>query len=155
MCYHFSYRLTVTLNLIYFKITWALSTFLEHMHKTFEINWTNIKGGCQLGRKVVTHDSKSDLSLVYNNANVTYFNVGESVNVGTVWGERKLTLLIYTYLLKEMHIFRFRFPLEKLEISTQKMLKFHWKIVYVQLVNCLNSNGKYVEVPLENCLSTW
>ena len=29
----------------------------------FEINWTNIKGGCQSGRKVVTHDSKSDLPL--------------------------------------------------------------------------------------------
>ena len=33
------------------------------MHKTFEINWTKIKGGCQLGRKVVTHNSKSDLPL--------------------------------------------------------------------------------------------
>ena len=34
------------------------------MHKKFEINWTNIKGGCQSGRKVaVTHNSKSDLPL--------------------------------------------------------------------------------------------
>ena len=33
------------------------------MHKKFEINQTKIKGGCQLGRKVVTHNSKSDLPL--------------------------------------------------------------------------------------------
>ena len=33
------------------------------MHKKFEINRTKIKGGCQLGRKVVTHNSKSDLPL--------------------------------------------------------------------------------------------
>ena len=65
MGYHFSSRLTATLNLcsIYFKITWALSTLLEHMHKKFEINWTKIKGSCQWGRKVVTHDFKSDLPL--------------------------------------------------------------------------------------------
>ena len=36
---------------------------LEHMHKKFEINQTKIKGGCLLGRKVVTHNSKSDLPL--------------------------------------------------------------------------------------------
>ena len=29
----------------------------------FEINWTKIKGGCQSGRKVATHYSKSDLPL--------------------------------------------------------------------------------------------
>ena len=34
------------------------------MHKKFEINQTKIKGGCQSGRKVVPHDSKSDLPLV-------------------------------------------------------------------------------------------
>ena len=33
------------------------------MHKKFEINQTKIKGGCQSGRKVVTHNSKSDLPL--------------------------------------------------------------------------------------------
>ena len=31
--------------------------------KEFEINQTKIKGGCQSGRKVVPHDSKSDLPL--------------------------------------------------------------------------------------------
>ena len=34
------------------------------MHKKFEINQTKIKGGCQLGRKVVTHNSKSHLPLI-------------------------------------------------------------------------------------------
>ena len=64
--YHFSSQLTSTLNLclIYFKITWALVILLDHMHKKFEINRTKIKGGCQAGRKVVPHDSKSDLPLV-------------------------------------------------------------------------------------------
>ena len=34
------------------------------MHKKFEINRTKIKGGCQSGTKVVTHNSKSDLPLI-------------------------------------------------------------------------------------------
>ena len=34
------------------------------MHKKFEINRTMINGGSQSGRKVVTHNSKSDLPLV-------------------------------------------------------------------------------------------
>ena len=29
----------------------------------FEVNQTKIKGGCQSGKKVVPHDSKSDLPL--------------------------------------------------------------------------------------------
>ena len=33
------------------------------MHKKFERNQTKIKGGCQPGRKVVHHDSKSDWPL--------------------------------------------------------------------------------------------
>ena len=33
------------------------------MHKKFEINGTKIKGGCQSGRKVVPHNSMSDLPL--------------------------------------------------------------------------------------------
>ena len=40
-----------------------LAILLEHMHKNFEINRTKIMGGCQSGRKVVTHNSKSDLLL--------------------------------------------------------------------------------------------
>ena len=63
--YHFSSLLTATLNLclIYFKITWEPSILLEHMHKKFEINRTKIKGGCQSGRKEVTHNFNSDLPL--------------------------------------------------------------------------------------------
>ena len=34
------------------------------MHKKFKINRTKIKGGCQSRRKVVNHDSKSDLPLL-------------------------------------------------------------------------------------------
>ena len=34
------------------------------MQKKFEINQTMIKGGFQLGRKVVNHNSKSDFPLV-------------------------------------------------------------------------------------------
>ena len=33
------------------------------MHKKFEINRTKNKGSCQSGRKVVTHNSESDLPL--------------------------------------------------------------------------------------------
>ena len=36
---------------------------VEHIHKNFEINRTKIKGGYKSGRKVVTHDSTSDLPL--------------------------------------------------------------------------------------------
>ena len=66
MGHHFSSQLRANLNLclIYFETTWALTILLEHMQKKFEINRTKIKGGCQSGRKVVTHNSKSDLPLV-------------------------------------------------------------------------------------------
>ena len=33
------------------------------MHKKFEINWTKIKGSCQSGKKVVPHNSMSNLPL--------------------------------------------------------------------------------------------
>ena len=36
---------------------------LQPMHKKFEINRTKIEGGCQSVRKVVPHNSKSDLAL--------------------------------------------------------------------------------------------
>ena len=65
MVYLLSSGVTATLNLclIYFKITWGLAILLDHMHKKFEINRTKIKGGWQSGRKVVAHNSKSDLPL--------------------------------------------------------------------------------------------
>ena len=49
---------------------------LKHMNKKFEINRTKIKGGCQLERKVVPHNSKNDLPLV------TVFGLGRSFIVG-------------------------------------------------------------------------
>ena len=48
---------------------------LEHMHKKFEINRTKINDGCQSGRKVVPHDTKSDLPL----AQLTHSLVDSSV----------------------------------------------------------------------------
>ena len=36
------------------------------MHKKFEVNQTKIKGGSQSGRKVVAHNSKSDLPLAHS-----------------------------------------------------------------------------------------
>ena len=37
---------------------------VEHMHKKFEINRTKIKGPCQSGSKLVSHNSKHDLPLI-------------------------------------------------------------------------------------------
>ena len=45
------------------------------MHRKFEINRTKIKGGCQLGRKVVTHNSKNYLPLGSADAAVVVFAV--------------------------------------------------------------------------------
>ena len=74
MSYHFSFGLTLNLCLIYFKITSALATLLEPMHKKFEINHTKIKSSCQSGIKVVTHDSKSDLPLAYSHTHSGPYN---------------------------------------------------------------------------------
>ena len=45
---------------------------LVHMNKKFEVNQTNIKGSYQSGRKVVPHDSKSDLPLALVNENIVF-----------------------------------------------------------------------------------
>ena len=37
---------------------------LENMQEKFEVNLTKTMGGCQSERKVVTHNSKSNLPLV-------------------------------------------------------------------------------------------
>ena len=39
------------------------SNSMASAHVDFEVNQTKIKGGFQSGRKVVTHNSKSDLPL--------------------------------------------------------------------------------------------
>ena len=65
--YHFSSGLThtATLNLclIYLKLLVHLLKQYGQYSCDFEVNQTKIKGGCQSGRKVVPHDSKSDLPL--------------------------------------------------------------------------------------------
>ena len=42
----------------------------------FEVNQTKIKGSCQSGRKVVTHDSKSDLPL--GDTQIMFFKYGHN-----------------------------------------------------------------------------
>ena len=39
------------------------SNSMVSAHLIFKVNQTKIKGGCQLVRKVISHDSKSDLPL--------------------------------------------------------------------------------------------
>ena len=41
-----------------------ISMASAHVINDFEVNQTKIKGGCQSGRKVVPHNSKSDLALM-------------------------------------------------------------------------------------------
>ena len=45
---------------------------LEHVQKKFVVNRKKIKGGCQSGRKVVIHNSKNDLPLVFKYSTVLY-----------------------------------------------------------------------------------
>ena len=46
------------------------------MHKKCELNQTKIKGCCQSGRKVVPHDSKSDLPLGVKRNTLNRFSFG-------------------------------------------------------------------------------
>ena len=56
------------------------------MHRKFYINRTKIKGGYQSRRKVVTHDFKSDLPLVYQ-LNVQHqLNIQAGVNQTKIKG---------------------------------------------------------------------
>ena len=48
------------------------------MHKKFEINPTKIKGGCQSGRKVVPHDSKTDFNLNHPTSDMEFISIGTS-----------------------------------------------------------------------------
>ena len=111
MGYHFSSWLTAILNLcrINFKITWSLIILLENMHKKFEMNWTKIKGSCQSARKVVTHDSKSDLPLIlmifkityYKNTSFHFSNVSfETLAAALILGLFAIFILVYTVCLQ-------------------------------------------------------
>jgi len=90
------------------KLTWALAILLDHMHKKFDINRTKIKGGCQAGRKVVTHNSKSDLPLV----SCTFLMVG--------WIFRPKNVMLLTMF---THCMRLKFFLLFYEIFTKKGAK--------------------------------
>ena len=56
------------------------------MHEKFEIDWTKIKGGCQSGRKVVTHNCKGDLPLV---SDVEYGDCSERISAAALWFLKK------------------------------------------------------------------
>ena len=62
------------------------------MHKKFEINWIKIKGSCQSGRKVVTHDSKSDLPLVFHRPEYSFSLFSPKKLVDQAMGLLKETL---------------------------------------------------------------
>ena len=51
------------------------------MHKKFEINQTKIKGGCQSGRIVVTHDSKRDLPVVQVDVLQNHMSTSHAIRV--------------------------------------------------------------------------
>ena len=62
------------LCLIYFKI--------------IEINQIKIKGGCQSGRKVVTHNAKSDLPLIVSDFQM----IVKFIKTATVYLDRRLSM---------------------------------------------------------------
>ena len=77
-------RLKATLNLclIYLKLLVHVLQQYCQCSCDFEVNQTKIKGGCQSGRKVVTHTSKSDLPLVYITEKCyVYVNYTSNMNV--------------------------------------------------------------------------
>ena len=51
----------------------------------FEVNQTKIKGGCQLGRKVVTHNSKSDVPLDQRNLPWIAYHINGGGNQKLWW----------------------------------------------------------------------
>ena len=133
--YHFSSRLTATLNicLFYFKITWELAILLEHMHRKFEINRTKIKAGCQSGRKMVTHNCKSDLPL----PNIfCYFRLWYVIKIVTDEKGQNLVLCTGTYLL--ICVALARCALYNLQSITHRPIYIHWRTnVCTMLTNYL------------------
>ena len=75
------------------------------MHKKFEINQTKIKGGCQSGRKIVTHNSKSDLPLVrsYQKMDIdsleSRFSISLFNGISRYRRQKLVTIFIKKYLL--------------------------------------------------------
>ena len=61
------------------------------MHKKFETNRSKIKAGCQSGKKVVTHNSKSDLPLAILLEHMhTKFEINRTKIKGGCQSERKV-----------------------------------------------------------------
>ena len=58
---------------------------MRTIHKKFEINRTKIKGSCQLGRKVVTNNSKSDLPLVRVSTYNVYFSRTDTYELANMY----------------------------------------------------------------------
>ena len=138
MGYLFSSRLIATLNLslIYFKITWALAILLDHRHKKFEINQTKVKVGCQLGRKVVTHNSKSDLPLSELNLS-NIFHPILSVLIGTYLScDKKSFTLIYEFI-ELVHQAKARVGLRPRVLSYLVIQLFSFFVFFVHHPQCI------------------
>ena len=76
------------------------SNSVNSAHVIFEVNRTKIKGGCQSGRKVVTHDSKSALPLVYIPILTQHSRVGNPLNQYN--HSNKINLLTPCYTLTDL-----------------------------------------------------
>ena len=60
------------------------------MHKKFEINTKKMKGSCQSRRKVVTHNSKSDLPLIVYKKKCTFFIRQVFATCFQMWNNSKI-----------------------------------------------------------------
>ena len=125
--YHFCSGLTATLNLcsIYLKLFVHVLKQYGQCSCNFEINQTKIKGGCQSGRKMVPHDSKSNLSLTLLKQNVFLI-------LGTAPNQFRIINILARY--AHEHDFRvmnnvcINFGSEESdspELSGEKMIYFH------------------------------
>ena len=74
------------------------------MRKKFEINETKIKGGRQSGRKIVTHNSKSDLPLKSCNMNslIRYTRSLINLSIELLMAKKKPALIINLVFLHEL-----------------------------------------------------
>ena len=66
-------------------------TIKEHAHENEDKSEKKIKGGCQLGKKVVTHNSKGNLPL----ATTLTFPIGCVKSPGTISEKVQNTLMKY------------------------------------------------------------
>ena len=95
------------------------------MRKKFEINRTKIKGGCQSGRKVVSHDSKSDYPLAHITHHMSHKIL--SVYVTTLRKRSLIMLVIFI----TMHTESALFPSQRETNLTFFPKVYFWKRVNV------------------------